>query len=131
MSCSRSSPSPPTSFSQPPSSSPSPSPSRDTRLTLSLPSPHHLYHQDQKQALCQPTQYRLRSNSPGKTLARYVITSLALSIILNIPRCKDKKKAEDKKKIKTTHMGQFLQDGKKVHPLSKKLFLKLHCDQTV
>ena len=45
-------------------------------------------HHHDNQALCRPTQYRLRSNSPGATLARYVVTSLTLSLLLNIPRWK-------------------------------------------
>ena len=47
---------------------------------------HHLSEHRHHQALCRPTQYRLRSNSPGTTLARYVGTSLTLSLLLNIPR---------------------------------------------
>ena len=47
---------------------------------------HYLSEHRHHQALCRPTQYRLRSNSPGSTLARYVGTSLTLSLLLNIPR---------------------------------------------
>ena len=47
----------------------------------------HAYdHHHDEQALCRPTQYRLRSSSPGATLAQYVVTSLTLAVLLNIPR---------------------------------------------